>query len=161
MTFLWTASTGSWFWYRVAFISPSFLSVLRPREGYGRREWRSRPAFSSRPRPDGRRKDVVAQERLGGCQICKRLVSPLFWRWLSQCFNLFTLLTFVLEQVLEAHGLKPISLKPKEVHFFAVNMFISFCWFFWLFCGSETCPWPISGIVCEHHWRSKNKASLE
>lgn len=53
-----------------SFFSPhSLLFILRPGEGYGRCERRSRPSFSSRPRSDGRRQDVVAQERLGGCQI--------------------------------------------------------------------------------------------
>lgn len=53
-----------------SFFSPhSLLFILRPREGYGRCERRSRPSFSPRPRPDGRRQNVVTQERLGGCQI--------------------------------------------------------------------------------------------
>jgi len=51
----------------------SFLPLLCPREGNGWCEWRPGASFSPGPGADGRGENVVSQERVGRCKICKIL----------------------------------------------------------------------------------------
>lgn len=118
----------------------SFLPLLRPRERDSGSEWRPGAALPSGPGTDGRGQNVVPEERLGRCKICKivtqdysgvffpsmlvRKVAEKVARFHRTCLffddpldcDCFCL-PFISHQVLEAHGLKPISLKPKEVMF--------------------------------------------
>lgn len=120
----------------------SFLPLLRPRERDSGSEWRPGAALPSGPGADGRGQNVVPEERLGRCKICKIVTQNhggfFFFFFLHACkkgywkghkvpqdmfafcwsFNCDCIcLPFISDQVLEAHGLKPISLKPKEVMF--------------------------------------------
>lgn len=107
----------------------SILPVLCPREGNSGRQRRPSTSVSPGPGADGRGQNVVPQERLGRCEICKicseqppdeKLFSkaPGFNETCLLCVdhvNFTCLSAFIFVQVLEAHGLRPISLKPKEV----------------------------------------------
>lgn len=113
----------------------SVLPVLCPREGDSGGQRRSGPSVSPGPGADGRGQNVVPQERLGGCKICKICSEQPPGSLLSAPKKLFSkaprlnetcllcvhpvtftcLSAFIFVQVLEAHGLRPISLKPKEV----------------------------------------------
>lgn len=112
----------------------SILPVLCPGEGNSGRQRRPGTSLSPGPGADGRGQNVVPQERLGRCEICETrseqppgsvlLLSRSCFQRLQGfrrrvCFvNPVTfpcLSAFISVQVLEAHGLRPISLKPKEV----------------------------------------------
>lgn len=116
----------------ISFVPCSVMPVLCPGEGNGGRQRRPGPSVSPGPGADGRGQNVVPQERLGRCKICEicseeRAGSELrragFQCFIQTCLlcvgslSQMCLSAFISVQVLEAHGLRPISLKPKEVAF--------------------------------------------